>query len=277
MFEGNSCDQSQIYEALLLSRNDDRSHLSRASNDCMISILGYLNIESISQLDIAVTNTAARVIWLSSLLVSCHRTVNECKHSDGSIRWVVARGIRLEKLKVRDSQRFTCRINGSTLLGLNVSLLRDVSFRECDIGDDEIITLAHDCPYLSEICLYGCVRVTDASIIALSKGCIRLTAIDIGKCTNITDDGLIDFAYECSGINAEYLHDKEYLWYLQRISFHGCTNITDVGISAVASSCLNLNTIDISACSQITDICVSVIATSCSELSTINLSYSDRS
>ena len=111
-------------------------------------------------------------------------------------------------LKVRDGQRFTHRINGRTLLGLDVSLLRDISFRGCDIGDEDVIALARNCPYLSEICLYDCGRVTDASITALAKWCVHLIAIDFGNCVNITDDGLAAFASDSSNRRTADLLDK---------------------------------------------------------------------
>ena len=86
------------------------------------------------------------------------------------------------------------------MLGLNVSLLRDICFRGCDIGDEEVISLAHDCPYLSGICLHDCGRVTDASIMATAKWCLQLIAIDMGKCENVTDDGLVVFASNSSNV-----------------------------------------------------------------------------
>ena len=168
LFEAITRNQCQSDEAILLSRTGDRSLSFKASNECMTSILGMKNIR---QLDIAVTNTSARVVWLCSLQVTSCLPINEYKHCNGSIRWIVTRGITLDTLKVRDSRQFTQRINGSTLVGLNLSLLRDVSFRESDIGDEEVISLGHDCPYLSKICLYDCVRVTDASIMALARCC----------------------------------------------------------------------------------------------------------
>ena len=205
----NSRNQSRINVAIMSSRCADRSWLFRGSNNCVISILDYLNLDRICQLDIAVTNIAARVIWLSSLRLTNHHMINERRHCNGSIRWVVTRGVRIESLKVRNDQWFTRSINGSTLLGLNVSLLRNVSFGGCNIADNEVISLAHNCPYLSEICLYDCSRVTDASIIALAKWCVRLTALDIGECMNITDDGLTAFAYDCSCIKVDYIDDLE--------------------------------------------------------------------
>ena len=49
------------------SDSDDRSLLFRTSNDLMTSILSYLGIGSICHIDIAVTNTRERTIWLAIL------------------------------------------------------------------------------------------------------------------------------------------------------------------------------------------------------------------
>ena len=157
-FEGTFRNQNQspINKSILMSRTSDKSLLFKSSNDCIQSILGYLSIESICQLDVAVTNTAARVVWMSSLQLSSNLIISDCEHNEASIRWLATRGIRLESLEISDGQWFMSELNGSALLGLNVSLLRDVSFRKCNIGDEEVTSLAHSCPYLSEICLYDC-------------------------------------------------------------------------------------------------------------------------
>ena len=231
-FEANSRYQSLMNEAILMSRTADRSILFRASNDSIRSILRYLSIESICQLDVAVTNTAARVVWMSSLQLSNYNTISERQHCKSSIRWLVTRGIRLESLKISNGQWFKRRLNGSAFLGLNVSLLRNLSFRDCNIGDEEVISLAHDCPYLSEICLYDCQRISDASIVGLANWCVHLIAIDIGKCMNITDDGLVAFASDCSNVRTANVLDGVDICNLKTISFHDCTKISDKGVSA---------------------------------------------
>ena len=209
LFEANIHSQPPKNEAILTSRTADQSLLFTASNDCMISILDYISIKGICQLDVALTNTAARVDWLRSLLVSNHRRISEYQHCTASLRWLARRGIRLETLKISKGQLFSCRLDGSSLYCLNVSLLRDVSVHKCNIGDEEVISLAHDCPYLSKIRLHDCKRVTDASIVALAKWCVHLIVIDIGECMNITDDGLTAFAYDCSCIKVDYIDDLE--------------------------------------------------------------------
>ena len=227
LVEANIRSQSRSNEAILLSTTADRSYLFKASNDCMILILSYLSMKDICQLDIAVTNTTARVIWLSSLEVTNHHTINEYTHSNGSIRWLVGRGIRLVSLKVKNVRCFT---HSSALLGLNVSLLRDVTFSKSNIGDEEVIMLAHESPYLSDICLYDCQRVTNAGVIALAKSCVHLLEIDIGNCMKITDDGLVAFTSGCSNVRTANLLDRSDIYNLRKIRLDGCTNVTDIGI-----------------------------------------------
>ena len=87
-------------------------------------------MKSIRQFNVAVKNNAAP----NSLYLSNHRPINEYKHCNGSIRWIVIIGIRLQSLKFSDGPQYIDRRYGSTLVDLNVSLFRDLSFRECDIG-----------------------------------------------------------------------------------------------------------------------------------------------
>ena len=98
--------------------------LFRASTDSMISILSYLSMANICRLDTAVTNRAIRVIWLSVLRGSSHRTINNHKHSHESIRWLVERDISPEYLETSERESIAKRINGGSLLGLDVSSLQ---------------------------------------------------------------------------------------------------------------------------------------------------------
>ena len=168
------------------------------------------------------TNTAARIVWISTLQATDFRAFTEYKHCNGSMRWLATRGIRLKSLQVRKGPWITIEKNGSPLIGLNVSLLLDVSFHECNIGDEEIVSLAHNSPCLSDISLHDCDRVTDASIIALGKCCVQLIAIDIGNCTNITDDGLAAFASCSSNVRAENHLLRSDIYDLSRMSLSGC-------------------------------------------------------
>ena len=87
-------------------------------------------------------------------------TFNEYGHCKDSIRWLEKRGIRLQRLKIKDRKWDTDRINGSSLL-----------------GDEEVFSIAHGCPHLIEICQAdcdGCDGVTDASLIVPGRFCRQL-------------------------------------------------------------------------------------------------------
>ena len=114
-----SC-ESQSDEVILPSH----CLLFRASTDSIISILSYLSMVNICRLDNAVTNRAIRVIWLSVLRSSNHRTINNHTHSHESIRWLVERGISPEYLETSERELIANRINGVSLLGLDVSSLQ---------------------------------------------------------------------------------------------------------------------------------------------------------
>ena len=164
-------DQSQSDEALLPSC----CLFFTASTDSMVSILSYLTMVNMCRLDIAATNTASRIMWLSVLRGMNHRAIDNHKHSHESIRWFVERGINPQYLEISDSMlersdsvgSIASRINGSTFLGLNMSLLRNISLCRSKIGDEEVLLLAHGCPNLIEIGLDSCCDITDASMIAI--------------------------------------------------------------------------------------------------------------
>ena len=66
--------------------SDDGSSLFRTSNDLMLSIISYLDIESVCHVDVAVTNTAERVIWLTILSANYFVMFSEHEHCEESIR-----------------------------------------------------------------------------------------------------------------------------------------------------------------------------------------------
>ena len=107
-----------------------------------------LDIESICHIDIAVSNATERHIWWTSLSVNDHTIFSEYEHCEESIRWLVKRDIRLRSLRTKDMKLETDRINGSTLLGLNMSSLRCINVQGSRIGDEEVSLIAHGCPHL---------------------------------------------------------------------------------------------------------------------------------
>ena len=248
-------------------------HLFRASADSIISILSYLSMENICRLDTAVTNTAARAIWLSILRDTSHRAIRTHKHSHESIRWLVERSIRPEYLETSDKKCFGDRVNGMTLLGLDTSSLRNIRLCYSRIQDKDILSLAHGCSNLTEIGLFDCCNITDESMISLARCCRQLISVDVEKCSNITDRGLTAYADTfCNVYDAVSLPEMDNGSLLRNINLSYCIRITDIGISALGQSCHLLSNINLSDCDQVTDVGISALGRSCHLLSNINLS-----
>ena len=246
--------------------------LFRASYDSIISILSYLSMGKLCRLDIAVTNTALRVIWLGILRGKNHCTINYHKHNHESIRWLIARGISPERLEASYDTDITGKINGRTLLDLDISSLRNISLWNSKIGDEEVSLVAHGCPKLTEISLLNCHDITDASMIALARCYRQLIFIDIGGCCNITDIGLIAYADACCNVsNAANDPEMGNASALRRISLSRCKRITDIGLSALGRGCPLLCDINLDFSSNITDIGILALAEGCSLLSIISL------
>ena len=127
------------------SDSDDRSFLFTTSNDLMTSILGYLDIESICHIDIAVSNAAERPVWFTMLSVSKLAVFNEYEHCKESVRWLAKRDIILERLKTKKKRwKKMSSIDCSTLLGLNISSLQHINLHDSGIGDEEVFIIAKD-------------------------------------------------------------------------------------------------------------------------------------
>ena len=176
-----------------LSRSSDssnRSFLFRTSNDSMTLVLSYLDVQSICHIDIAVSNAAERHIWWTSLSLNHLPTFSEHEHCKESIRWLVKRDIRLERLKTKDMKWESDRINWSTLLGLNMSSLQYINVQRCSIGDEEVLLIAHGCPHLSEIDIFDCKNITDVGISYLAASCSEMSNINLDNCSLITDVGV---------------------------------------------------------------------------------------
>ena len=83
--------------------SDDGSSLFRTSNDLMLSILIYLDIgvESVCHVDVAVTNTAERVIWLTILSANYFVMFSEHEHCEESM-WhtlSISKWLRINNIK----------------------------------------------------------------------------------------------------------------------------------------------------------------------------------
>ena len=115
---------------------------------------------------------------------------------------LVEREISPEYLETSDRRCVACKVNGGSLLGLDMSSLRTLSVYQCQIGDKNVFSMVHCSTILTEIRLLDCCcGITDASMIALGRYYRQLIFIDVGRFYNISYIRLTGFADACCNVS----------------------------------------------------------------------------
>jgi F-box and leucine-rich repeat protein 2/20 len=91
---------------------------------------------------------------------------------------------------------------------------------------------------------------------ALGAGCSLLSTLNLRYCKNISDDGVIEFAQHHRNVKVIDLRD--------------CPGITDRALSALAETCHDLESLNVSGCS-ISDSGVLEIAKCCKKIKALDL------
>ena len=64
-------------------------------------LISWLDLVCICRLDTAIGNEVERSLWLHRLLMMDSKVVDEYKHSHSSIRWLITRGARATRIRVK--------------------------------------------------------------------------------------------------------------------------------------------------------------------------------
>jgi len=83
--------------------------------------------------------------------------------------------------------------------------LRELQVAYTSVTDKSIEGVANLCPNVTELNLYGCVKITDRSLEALSL-CKHLRNLDLSMCQLVTDNG-VRFLVNCSQLESLQLYD----------------------------------------------------------------------
>ena len=226
-------------------------HASRGlfiiGDDCLVSLLSWLDVCSLCILDKAVAVGYYRLNWLRCLRAMEMKTIDAYEHCHSSLRWVLGRGMPVTMIRVREYSRN--EITTKTFEGIACPSIVSIDIHSChNVATSVLMSLATGCPQLSSINLYGCRNITDAGVSAVAQGCPLVSRINLNLCRNITDAGVSAVAQGCP--------------LLSSINFHGCIDITDAGVSAVAQGCPQLSSITLYGC-NITDTGVIALRLAC--------------
>ena len=285
--------------------------LFQLSDDNFHYLLSWLDVVCICKLDIAIGNAHERSLWLNSLHTMDSKAVDEYEHNHDSIRWLIRRGARATRIRIRRTIRELDRITDQTFGGMCGSFTSnaDTDGRNDSLQNRGAVTLqshsavrerlrnrdittdtstftfvsSQGCPYLASIDLSLCTSISDIGVSALAEGCHQLTSIDLYSCHRISDIGLSALAEGCHHLTSIYLYNcrsisdigvsalAEGCHHLTFIRLYRCHRITDIGVSALAEGCHQLRSINLNGCNNISDIGVSALTEGCHQLTSIGL------
>ena len=266
------------------SRRPQVSRLFELDDDGFNNLLSWLDFGCLCKLDTAIGNADERYLWLHILHRMDSKAVDEFEHSHSSIRWLIRRGAKATRIRIRGTE--LDRITDQTFAGVSsiFTTNADIGDRNDNLNDQSAGTLKNHstmgdrlrsrdvaietntvvsvrpwgCPGLTSIGLSHCPSISDIGVIALAEGCSQLQSIDLSHCRSISDIGVSSIAGGCP--------------HLTSINLSGCPSISDIGVSALAEGCPHLTSIDLSNCARISDIGISALAEGCPHLTSINLS-----
>lgn len=140
-------------------------------------------------------------------------------------------------------------------------------------------------PYVSNLDLSLCPRVTDASLNVVSSYCKEmLRSINLSRSRFFSHVGLSNLVLNCGNLveidlsNATELKDLAAAAIaeaknLERLWLVRCKSITDIGIGCIAVGCRKLKFLSLKWCLGVGDLGVGLIAVKCQDLRSLDLSY----
>ena len=288
------------------------SRLFQLGDDSFHYLLSWLDLVCVSKLDTAIGNKDERSLWLYSLYTMDSKAVDEYGHSHSSIRWLIRRGARATRIRIRHRNIEWNRITDETFAGVGIlsSQGTHTDYIDCTLNTGcantsmSRITKSHRSenhnfttdpdPYssvrprsrqnLTSIDLSNCRNISHGGLSAIAEGCHDLTWIDLGHCESMSDEGLSAIAEGCHhlrSINLRSCHISDislsaiaqFCHHLTSINLSNCDGISDEGLSAIAEGCHHLTSINLTHCIGISDISLSAIAEGCHNLTSINLGH----
>ena len=140
------------------------------SDDLQILFLSHwLDVRSLTTLDVAVSSRRLRPSWLTVLQCLRSDAVDNWDHSLSSLMWLSKRGIRATRVRMKMDNSL---VRGCDILLVDTSDIVHLGLRGCsNMTDQCIVDVVNRCHKLQSIDIGSCGQVTDAGVIALGTGC----------------------------------------------------------------------------------------------------------
>ena len=156
----------------------------------------WLDMQSLGRLDVAVSCSCGRELWLMILESITCKAIDMWHHSYSSMIWAIMRRIRLTHIQVNSKHRDRiCKVIFEAVGILSIwkerKYLESIDLHDCEgITDICVSALGHGCSQLKTINLSGCQGITDIGVSALGRGCGQLQSINLYHCRGVTDMGV---------------------------------------------------------------------------------------
>ena len=266
----------------------------------------WLDIRSLSALDIAITCRPERLIWLACLRAIDSAAIDTFLHYSSSIKWLVGRNITITRIQINPSYPLV----DNQFEGLITSSVRMINLRGCKLADGVLTFLAHACPLLQHVDLEQCIAC-DADIIAFAKksprlesislkfsrgiraagltvlteSCPLLESVDCSGFEDLTNTELVALARGCPSLKrlilgARQLSTRSEFDVLKYRSPRGSfemsrrenlCEVSDDGVVALVQGCPQMEIIDLTNCSYLTAISIAAIGACCPLLKSISI------
>ena len=190
------------------------------SDDLQILFLSlWLDVHSLTTLDVAVSSRRLRPSWLTVLRRLRSDAVDNWGHSLLSLMWLSKRGVRASRVRMKMDNSL---VRGCDILLVDTSDIVHLGLRECsNMTDQCIVDVVYCCHKLRSIDIGSCGQVTDAGVMALGAGYGQLQSIDLTCCDKVTDAGVIALGTGCGKLQSIYLYF--------------CVMVTDAGVIALGA------------------------------------------
>jgi hypothetical protein len=149
-------------------------------------IFTWLDLQNLGLLDMAVSSSNARKLWLIILKSVDCKAIGIWHHSHASIVWMILRSVRVTQILV--SLKHRGRVSDLTFEAVGINLKRN----SCRVEEssDSILSTWEERKCFELIDISQCYGITDIGVSALGHGCGHLQTINLSDCRGITDIGL---------------------------------------------------------------------------------------
>lgn len=153
------------------------------------------------------------------------------------------------------------------------------------IRSENITKVLKRYPYVSDLDLSLCPRITDFSLGVISVQCKEmLRSINLSKSRFFSHVGLSNLVLNCANLveinlsNATELKDVAAgaiagAKNLERLWLERCKSVTDIGVGCIAVGCRKLRVLSLKWCLGVGDLGVGLIAVKCKDIRSLDLSY----